>query len=377
MTSYFTYLEKLSLLFMSVGRSAPRYQALAIIYPKSKNLQRYLYEYFIIITRVCHQSVAWAQKSALKRVSLSISDPDMKGFQSDLEMWSTSIREEATLLLNQKLHEESKQNSSFRTWITNRDGRLHWQEKIKSCVAFLDACSQYDHRTPWKQSRKHGITSILKSCDQYQQWKASQSNNFSLIVHGKLGAGKSVLLANIVDDLNLQDNTIVLYLFSRHDDSSSLKSRTILGSLIRQLLENFSTDNSFSHIFVDTISGVDLDDIMNIFRKLPSHSRQVYIVIDGLDECPFEEQQTTRRCLTVLQSIGYKLCVSIRTPERTTIWDQREFQFQLSISENNPDIVDYVQAEVDSRVQDGRLTTRDPELVEDIKEELMRGAGGM
>jgi hypothetical protein len=377
MTGYFAYLEKLSVLLMSVGRSAPRYEALAVIYPKSKNLQRYLYEYFIIITRLCHQSVTWTQKSSLQRLSSSISDPDMKSFQSDLEVWSTSIREEANLLLNQRVDEEAKQNSSFRTWITYRDGRLHWQEKIKSCVAFLDACSQYDHRTPWKQSRKHGTTSILKSCDEYQQWKASQSNSPSLIVHGKLGAGKSVLLANIVDDLNLQDNAIVLYLFSRHDDSSSLQARTILGSLIRQLLETFVTDDNFSHIFVDTISGLDLDDIMTIFRKLPSLSRKVYVVADGLDECPFEEQQTTRRCLTVLQSISYKLCISVRTPERTTIWDQRAFQFQLSIPENNPDITDYVQTEVDNRVRDGRLTTRDPELVKDIKEELMRGAGGM
>jgi hypothetical protein len=377
MTGYFTYLEKLSLLLMSVGRSAPRYQALAVIYPKSKNLQRYLYEYFIIITRLCHQSVTWTQKSSLTRLSSTISDPDMKNFQSDLEIWSTSIKEEANLLLNQKVDEEAKQNSSFRNWIANRDGRLHWQEKMKQHVAFLDKCSQYDYRTPWKQSRKHGTTSILKSCDQYQQWKASRSKNSSITVLGKLGAGKSVLLANVVDDLNLEDNTIVLYLFSRHDDLSSLQARTILGSLIRQLLEIFVTDDSFSHIFVDTISGVDLDDIMTIFKKLPSHSRQVYVVVDGLDECPFEEQQTTRHCLKVLQSIGYKICVSVRTPERTTIWDQRAFQFQLAISENNPDIVDYVQSEVDSRVLDGRLITRDPGLVKDIKEELMKGAGGM
>jgi hypothetical protein len=128
---------------------------------------------------------------------------------------------------------------------------------------------------------------------------------------------------------------------------------------------------------MDTVSGFDLDNSMTIFRKLPSHSRQVYVVVDGLDECPFEEQKTIRRCLTILQSIGYKLCVSVRTPERTTLWDQQAFQFQLSIQENNPDIVDYVQVEVDNRVRDGRLITRDSGLVNDIKEQLMRGRGGM
>ena len=47
---------------------------------------------------------------------------------------------------------------------------------------------------------------------------------------GKLGSGKSVLLANIVDDLNLHvrsKNIVVAYFFCRHDIPESLKARSL------------------------------------------------------------------------------------------------------------------------------------------------------
>lgn len=54
-----------------------------------------------------------------------------------------------------------------------------------------------------------------------------------------LGSGKSVLLANIVDDLHMHarsQDTTTTYFFCRWDIPDSLKARTILGSLKRQLL---------------------------------------------------------------------------------------------------------------------------------------------
>ncbi|EGU81654.1 hypothetical protein FOXB_07851, partial [Fusarium oxysporum f. sp. conglutinans Fo5176] len=322
-TGYFTYLEKLSLLFMAVGRNAPRYQAMAAIYPKSKNLQRYLCEYFIIVTRLCFQSISWTQKSAFSRLSTSISDPEMKELQSELDIWSSSIKEEANLLLNQK------------------------------------ACSQYDYQTTWKQTRKAGTTRLLESFSEYQQWQSDQLSHDSVLFRGKLGAGKSVLLANVVDNLNLQSNAIVLYFFAR------------------QLLEHFVTNRDFDHIFKNNATIRDADDIVEIFKQVPPHNQHVFIVIDGVDECPMDEQHTLLRALSVIQPHGYKLCVSVRTLEQTSTWKGHSFRFNVSIPEDNPDISDYVEAEVARRIQEGRLVIEDPNLVQEVKEKLIYGACGM
>ncbi|KAH8801365.1 hypothetical protein F5884DRAFT_512877 [Xylogone sp. PMI_703] len=60
-----SYLDKLSSLFMTVGRSAPRYQMMAILYPLSKNLQSSLCEYFIVVVDICRQLVKFTRMSAL------------------------------------------------------------------------------------------------------------------------------------------------------------------------------------------------------------------------------------------------------------------------------------------------------------------------
>lgn len=362
---------------MAVGRNAPRYQAMAAIYPKSKNLQRYLCEYFIVVTKICHQTIQWAQKSAVGRLSSSIRDPDMKGFQADLDTWSASIKEEADLLLSQGLQEEAKENATFRSIVSSRSKYLQHRQKINESIRFLDACSQHDYRTTWKQTRKRGTIRILPSYTQYQKWKNSQTAGDSILFRGKLGAGKSVLLANIVDDLNLLQNSITLYFFARHDTPDSLSSRTIFGSLVRQLLEVFVYDSKFEHIFSESVSRLDLDDLVKTLVTMPSHDKHVYIVIDGLDECSKEEQQIVLLSLSAIKSEGYKICISVRTPTESSVWKDQSFEFHESIPEENQDIYDFVQVEVDNRVRNQRLVTLDPLLVQDIKQELIDGACGM
>ncbi|KAF4493314.1 Vegetative incompatibility HET-E-1 [Fusarium agapanthi] len=376
-TGYLTHLEKLSVLFMAVGRNAPRYQAMAAIYPKSKNLQRYLCEYFIVVTKICHQTIQWAQKSALGRLSSSIRDPDMKGFQADLDTWSASIKEEADLLLSQGLQEEAKENATFRSIVSSRSKYLQHRQRINESIRFLDACSQHDYRTTWKQTRKRGTTRILPSYCQYQKWKNAATTGNSILFRGKLGAGKSVLLANIIDDLNLLQNSVTLYFFVRHDTPDSLSSRTIFGSLVRQLLEVFVNDSKLDHMFSESVFRLDLDDIIEILRTMPSHDMQVYIVIDGLDECSIEDQQAVLRNLSAIKPKGFKICISVRTPTASSIWNDQSFEFHESIPEENQDISDFVQVEVDNRVRNQRLVTLDPLLVQDIKQELIDGAGGM
>ncbi|KAF5547572.1 heterokaryon incompatibility protein het-E-1 [Fusarium phyllophilum] len=376
-TGYFTYLEKLSFLFMSIGRNAPRYQAMAAIYPKSKNLQRYLCEYFIIVTRLCFQSISWTRKSAFGRLSTSISDPDMKEFQSELETWSSSIKEEANLLLNQKIDEEAKENAKFRSLATFLSESSSHQKRIKTCARFLQACSQYDYRITWKQTRKSGTTRLLESFFEYQQWKSDQSSYDSVLFRGKLGAGKSVLLANIVDDLNLQSHAVVLYFFARYDRPDGLHARTILGCLIRQLLEHFVANRDLDHIFQKNATIRDVEDIVEIFKQLPPHTQRIFIVIDGIDECPMSEQHALLNALSVIQPYGYKLCVSVRALEQTLPWKDHSFRFHACIPEDNPDILDYVQVEVARRIQEGRLVIQDPDLVQEVKEQLISGACGM
>lgn len=89
-----TYIEKLSSLFMDVGRSAPRYQAIALLYPRSTKLQSHLTEYFIVVVSLCRYLFKFGQKSTVQQFASSLSDSHLETLQADLNKCSISIKEQ-------------------------------------------------------------------------------------------------------------------------------------------------------------------------------------------------------------------------------------------------------------------------------------------
>lgn len=71
---------------MAIGRSAPRYQMMVLLYPRPSNLQSSLSEYFIVIVRLCRQLLNFAQKSILGQILLSLNDLDTKTYQAELDL---------------------------------------------------------------------------------------------------------------------------------------------------------------------------------------------------------------------------------------------------------------------------------------------------
>ena len=98
-SSILSYLEKLSSLLMVAGRSSPRYQMLAAVYSRSKDLQSHLSEYFIIVVRICHHVLKFSQKSTIGQFAFGLSDTDIKAFESQLQSSASNIKEEMDPLL--------------------------------------------------------------------------------------------------------------------------------------------------------------------------------------------------------------------------------------------------------------------------------------
>ncbi|KAH7161651.1 hypothetical protein EDB81DRAFT_925251 [Dactylonectria macrodidyma] len=381
-TGYLSHLEKLSLLFMAVGRHAPRYQAMAVVYPRSQNLQRYLFEYFIVVVNLCRRALEITQQSRFSRLTMSMSDPDLGEFGAQLETWSSSIKEEINLLLSQRVEDEARESAKFRALMNLVSESSAHRKKTKSRARFLDACSTYNYQQTWKQTRKIGSARLLlKSLSGYQLWKKTMNYPAALLLGGKLGAGKSVALANMVDDLNLEANRVIAYFFCRYDIPESLEARTIMGCLARQLLEQSATHHSHDHIFLEESAPVmDVDKILEVLLSVLPSDREFYLILDGLDECNLDEQNNMFRCFDQIQSkalANHKICVSVRsTPENLLRFGKR-IRWYTSMPEHNEDIKEYIATEVDHCLQDGRLVVGDPHLAQDIKEALNDGANGM
>jgi ankyrin repeat protein len=368
---------------MNVGRSAPRYQIMALLYPQSKSLQSHLSEYFIVIVRLCHQLLKFTQKSAFWQVTSTLSDLDIKAFQSELDLWANFIKEEVSLLMAKKIEEEAQENSRFRALSRKLSKSVSLQQELATNLRVLDFCSKYDHETTWKQIRKVGNATIFSQAAEYQEWKG-RSDSCTLIYTGKLGSGKSVSLANIVDDIHLDvqgKDIAVAYFFCRHDIPESLKAQTVIGSLARQLLRPILNLAIVAELLNKTTSAWDFEILLSLFRRALPPSYRAYFILDGLDECDSTEKKNLIQHLGKLQELfTLSLCVSHRIePDNTSILSSEQFTTIriTSIPDENPDIKVFINAELESCIKSQKLVIGNPNLILEIRDALLKGSQGM
>ena len=334
-----------------------------------------------MVVRLCHQVLKHTKQSAFRQIASTLGDSDIKLFQSELDYWANSIKEEINLLMATTIKEETQENSRARSLSNTLFKSVLHQQEMATKLRVLDLCSTFDHETAWKQTRKVGNTTYFHQVIEYQDWKG-EGNSCTLVYTGKLGSGKSVLLANIVDDLNIcaqNKNTPVAYFFCKHDISESLKARTIIGSLARQLLRT-KLDLTVAAQLCDQ-TAFDIDDILDVLRRaLPSNHR-VYFVLDGLDECDHSEKELFIQQLHKLQKVlVLLLCVSYRVEPSNAL----ELSFEqfiepnfASIPDANPEIEAYIDAELNNCLESKKLVIGEPTLKEEIQDALLKGAQGM
>ncbi|KAE9571848.1 hypothetical protein CGMCC3_g11973 [Colletotrichum fructicola] len=370
---HLSYLERLSELFMEAGRQAPRHHTMALIYPKSQALQKNMCEYYIVVVRICQQIQTFSRKPRLSRMISALDDSELKRLHSDLSLWSTSISSQIEVLLNESLMNEIQQASKTRVLLTRWSNSDDYRRRLETKVRWLDACSTYDYQTAWKQTRKKGTCSLISSWKEYQSWKNDAASSVMLL-SGKVGAGKSVTIANLVDDLSLQRESVVFYFFCRHDNPESLKCQTILGSLTRQYLSEISVG---SQQFTDDIPTLDTAAMTRIMVSSTNKSR-TYVLIDGLDECRSEERRGLLQCLAEIQGMpGWHLGLSARLSAEVLFGDDIIITWHISMPNLNPDIERYVDSELSRRKDSGELVTSDAQLITEIREALLKGYNGM
>ncbi|KAK4219149.1 ankyrin repeat-containing domain protein [Rhypophila decipiens] len=378
LVNYSSYMDKLSTLLMVAGRSAPRYQKMALLYTRSRILRTSLSEYFIVIVQLCHHMLKTANRTKIGQMVSSLSDSALKSYETDLIRWASAVKEEADLLLSENIDD---QGTRVKLLLKLSESEAY-RQKLKIHCQILDSFSKYDYETTWKELRKVGNTGLLRATPKYASWKSELSSS-TLLWRGKLGAGKSVLMANIVDDLNLHvagSSVPVAYFFCRHDIAESLKARTVIGSFTRQILRPFP-DLGTQDTIGETIPIPDCDRILSVLRTTLPSSFGAYFVLDGLDECPEKERFTILAQLRTLQQIfGLLVCLSSRSDASSAPWLVPSMTINsqmVTISDDNPDISCFIRSQLEYSIKTGALKVGDPAIVFEIEDALLQGSQGM
>ncbi|EXJ93679.1 hypothetical protein A1O1_02071 [Capronia coronata CBS 617.96] len=293
--SFTSYFESLSTLFMNVGRTCPRYQPFGLLYPKSPSLRRAVCEYFIMMVELCKRAVLFIKKPFFAQISSAILKPfqsEFGRFEPDLAGLAFAIRDEVSLAAKQERSLEVKDSSSFRVLSAKFSEKVmleleqamvlnHRMRRVK----FLDACSVYNHETAWRQARKSGTSLWIFDQGLYRRWIEALDSGV-LWCTGIVGSRKTVMTANVIENaMTCSPDAVVGYFLCRYDVTESLKARTVVGSLVRQLLNPLKAD-VFRDVDSVHTNMLDTDQVICYLEKLlPSTPHAYFVVIEVLYNC--------------------------------------------------------------------------------------------
>jgi len=176
------------------------------------------------------------------------------------------------------------------------------------------------------------------------------------------------------------------YHYCDYADKRTLEPTTILGTIIRSLLEDVEIPSGIAKLIFDYYRDgeriPETKDVLDILSKTIELFKNVILVIDGIDEVKEEDRQSTYdalKCLTRIRRVPVKVFISCREDIDLALGSIPGSNFRVQISEKviSTDIDGYIRHSVAFLLGRGDLVVRNPELEQDIVEALVNGAKGM
>ncbi|KAL8900483.1 MAG: hypothetical protein Q9192_001044 [Flavoplaca navasiana] len=143
----------------------------------------------------------------------------------------------------------------------------------------------------FKRERQAGTGTWLLDLPEMINWLENPQD--ALWIYGIPGAGKTTLSTLVVDEIlsRKRSNSVgTAYFYVRHDDKESHKPSSVLGSLISQLARhNREALSDLMNLYTQNqthgLAAPDEEDLKEKLHDISQHFMEVYIMIDGLDEC--------------------------------------------------------------------------------------------
>ena len=258
-----SYFDKITSMLMNLSRSCPTYQQFGLLYRDSTNLQSALCEYYAVIIRLCSKIVHVKERTGLEQVLSSIFNPfeyEFKSYHADLEIAAQNVslqislasqqanNDTAKLLAQDRVKGEARWLSTLRFHNDSKNEHQLWRsqeaarESAKMRSIIRANLAGVDHVKPWKQAMRQrisGTADLFHHNPDFRGWEEDMEAAV-LWVSGTLGAGKTVLVSNIVAYLHRQrsESDLISYFFCRSDYEDSLRAKVIIGNIAYQLLES-------------------------------------------------------------------------------------------------------------------------------------------
>jgi NACHT domain len=230
--------------------------------------------------------------------------------------------------------------------------------------------------------RMSGTGQWLLENQNFIQWRDGISPQKILWCHGIPGAGKTVLLSLVVDNLRCRfagQNVGIAFFYCDYRDQDRQTTPNILTSLLQQLITHtpsmpLSVQELYKRYKNDrgSISLADLEETISMVLK---EFKQSFILIDALDECDVNRHRKSFiQVLKRLEERSVRVFITSR-PHPDDIQRALSPCSQICITASDSDIRRYLNELID--LDDAATSIIDEALKEDIVTEIVGTAQGM
>lgn len=262
------------------------------------------------------------------------------------------------------------------------------QEVLDFFAKKIDNRSVFD----MQKSSRHPLTCIWFTESQvFQDWQNTPGSK--LWVSGIPGAGKSVIASVIIAEclqftasnhVAASRPIALAYFFCSYRDTETHSIINILSSLAShvakqdekafQMLQGYYEDlRSHSHM----PGSPSTKRLAKILVQMSALFDQLYIVVDGLDECG-DEADIVVQTLSRLSQDSEHITMALLSRNELYIHEHLEQKFvHMEVEAHTEDVQLYVAAELEQRITSRTLRLRDVSLKDEIISQLVRGAQGM
>jgi tetratricopeptide (TPR) repeat protein len=203
------------------------------------------------------------------------------------------------------------------------------------------------------RSRVEGTLSWVFELPELRQWRLGASAEGkaprSLWLSGLPGVGKSTIAAYVIQALKAQHpEAAVAYFFCKASDAMLGKLPQLIRTLASQLAQDLPTARSHLQVQQSKSFNVEQSDPLFLYQSLvrdalQSVDKEVFIVLDGLDECSTEEQEADLQAiLESLACLRVKLLVTSRVTGEISSALEASDKKELSYDDSKGDIELYI-----------------------------------
>jgi Cdc6-like AAA superfamily ATPase len=261
------------------------------------------------------------------------------------------------------------------------------QEKIRSWLSAPDPSTNFNKAS---KQRQKGTGLWFLQGSSFQKWQTD--HHTFLWLYGIPGCGKTILSSTIIEHLEYTyPERLLLYFYFDFTDSGKQTLEDVVRSLISQLYcRRRDTQTSLDSLFSSHEDGQrqpSCESLCKVFLQMVNQAKDVYVVLDALDECKTRKGSPSEGILLWLKNLvqldqrNVHLLVTSR-PEHdiktvlSTVAKSGENIIPIQSDLVNDDIRSYVHTRV--REDNGLKRWRSrQEVFEEIETQLMEKANGM